>query len=245
MVARKIVRIDEEKCDGCGLCLPACPEGAIEIVDGKARLVSDIYCDGLGACLGECPQDAITIEVREAEEFSEEAVKIHLEEMEAHQSPPMPEFSGCPGSRMMQWDKKPEVQQPAEMTPPPESELRQWPVQLMLLNPQAEYFENADVTIAADCVPFAYANFHQDFLKGRSIAIGCPKLDDLGFYQEKLTEIFRLNSIKSVTVLIMEVPCCFGLVHAVQEAIAAAGKGIPFNHVIIGIRGEKNPAPAF
>lgn len=247
MVTRKMIKIDEEKCDGCGLCLPACPEGAIQIVDGKARLISDIYCDGLGACLGECPQDAITIEEREAEEFNEEAVKIHLEEVEAQKSAPIPEFSGCPGSRVMQWDRKPDVQQPAELTPPPESELRQWPVQLMLVNPQAQYFENADVTIVADCVPFAYANFHQDFLKSRSIVVGCPKLDDVGFYEEKLTQIFRLNTINSVTVVIMEVPCCSGLVHAVQEAISASGKDVPFHQVVIGIKGEKKsePVPAF
>ena len=241
MVKRKIVEIDEVRCTGCGLCLPACPEGAIQIVDGKARLIDDIYCDGLGACLGECPEDAIRIIEREAEDFDEEAVKIHLEAFETKQSPPTPDFSGCPGSRVLEWKTEREGEQTVDQAPPAQSELRQWPVQLMLVNPQAEYFQAADLAIIADCVPFAYANFHQDFLKGKSLVVGCPKLDDLGFYQEKLAQIFRVNNIKCVTVVIMEVPCCSGLVYAVEQAIRASGKDIPFEKVVIGIKGNRKP----
>lgn len=241
MVRRKVVEIDEEKCTGCGLCLPACPEGAIQIIDGKARLISDIYCDGLGACLGECPEDAIRVIEREAEAFDEEAVKAHLEEVVTEQAPPTPEFSGCPGSRVLQWKHEPEAHPPVEQTVPTQSQLRQWPVQLMLVNPQAEYFHNADLAIIADCVPFAYANTHQEFIKDKSLIVGCPKLDDLGFYKEKMTQIFRLNDIKSITTLIMEVPCCAGLVQAVQQAISDSGKDIPFEKVVIGIKGERKP----
>ncbi|UCE17150.1 MAG: 4Fe-4S dicluster domain-containing protein [Gemmatimonadota bacterium] len=240
MVKRKIVEIDGEKSTGCGLCIPACPEGAIQLVDGKARLISDIYCDGLGACLGECPEDAITIIEQEAEAFDEEAMKLHLLEMEEKQIPPAPEFSGCPGSRVMEWKSEREAPWSGKEVPPVQSELRQWPVQLMLVNPEAQYFENADLAIVADCVPFAYASFHQDFLKDTSIVVGCPKLDDLGFYQQKLAQIFSMNNIKSVTTVIMEVPCCAGLSHAVQQAIAESGKDIPYEKVVIGIKGNRH-----
>ena len=239
MVTRKIVEIDEEKCTGCGLCIPACPEGAIQIIDGKARLIRDLYCDGLGACLGECPEDAITIIEREAEEFDEEAVKEHLQEIDAKHAPPTPDFSGCPGSRVMEWKSEREAVQPIEHVSPTQSELRQWPVQLMLVNPQADYFHNADLTIIADCVPFAYANTHQEFIKDKTLMVGCPKLDDLGFYKEKMTQIFRLNDINSITTVIMEVPCCTGLSQAVQQAIAESGKDIPFEQVVIGIKGDR------
>ena len=241
MVKRKIVEIDEEKCTGCGLCLPACPEGAIQIFDGKARLISDIYCDGLGACLAECPEDAIRVIDREAEDFNEEAVKVHLQKLETKKSPPTPDFSGCPGSRVMEWRTERKGRQKGEQVPPAQSELRQWPVQLMLVNPQAKYFQETDLAVIADCVPFAYARFHQDFLRGRSLVVGCPKLDDLDFYQEKLAQIFRVNNIKCVTVVIMEVPCCSGLTCAVEQAITASGKDIPFEKVVIGIKGDRKP----
>ena len=247
MATRKIVRIDEEKCNGCGLCIPNCAEGAIQIVDGKAKLVSDKFCDGLGACLGHCPEDAITISEREAEEFDEKAVEIHLHKKhevpsQLHPQPqpkPQPEFTGCPSSRVLQF----QVHKPIETGPttPSVSMLSQWPIQLKLVPVDAPYFEDADLLIAADCVPFAYANFHQDFLKGKAVVVGCPKLDDIHLYKEKLTAIFKANSIKSVTVPFMEVPCCFGLVKATEDAIEASGKDIPLKKVKIGIRGDIKP----
>ena len=248
MATRKIVKIDEEKCNGCGLCIPNCAEGAIQIVDGKARLITDKFCDGLGACLGHCPEDAITIIEREAEEFDEKAVEIHLhkqiETSHTHRPQPKPQpephFEGCPSSRVLQF----QVPKPRPESGPKEStvsQLSQWPVQLKLVPVNAPYFEDADLLVAADCVPFAYANFHQDFLKGKAVVVGCPKLDDIQLYREKLTEIFRTNSIKSVTLPFMEVPCCFGLVKATEDAIKASGKEIPFKKVKIGIRGEIKP----
>ena len=241
MVKSEIIEIDEETCTGCGLCIPSCPEGAIRIVDGKARLISEIYCDGLGACLGECPEGALRLVEREAEAFDEDEMKTHLEKMEKEDPAPAVEFSGCPGSRVLQWNDEPAAHLPVEQTVPMQSQLRQWPVQLMLVNPQAEYFHNADLAIIADCIPFAYANTHQEFIKGKSLMVGCPKLDDLGFYKEKMTQIFRLNDINSITTVIMEVPCCAGLVQAVQQAISDSGKDIPFEKVVIGIKGDRKP----
>jgi Pyruvate/2-oxoacid:ferredoxin oxidoreductase delta subunit len=243
MATRKIVRIDEEKCTGCGLCIPNCAEGALQIIDGKAKLITDKFCDGLGACLGHCPEDAITIIERDAEEFDEKAVEIHLHKQNAaiHTQRHQPEpHGGCPSSRVLQFQvPKPRVESgPKEA---PASQLSQWPVQLKLVPVNAPYFQEADLLVAADCVPFAYANFHQDFLKGKAVVVGCPKLDDIQLYREKLTEIFRTNSIKSVTVPFMEVPCCFGLVKATEDAIEASGKDIPLKKVKIGIRGEIRP----
>jgi Pyruvate/2-oxoacid:ferredoxin oxidoreductase delta subunit len=241
MATRKIVRIDEEKCNGCGLCIPNCAEGAIQIVDGKAKLITDKFCDGLGACLGHCPEDAITIIEREADEFDEKAVEIHLHKQKEanHTHRPEPHLGGCPSTRVLQFQApKPKETGPATSSV---SMLSQWPVQLKLVPVNAPYFEDADLLIAADCVPFAYANFHQDFLRGKALVVGCPKLDDIQLYREKLTEIFRTNSIKSVTLPFMEVPCCFGLVKATEDAIAASGKDIPLKKVKIGIRGEIKP----
>ena len=248
MATRKIVRIDEEKCNGCGLCIPNCAEGAIQIVDGKARLITDKFCDGLGACLGHCPEDAITIIDREADDFDEKAVEIHLHKkqeapLRLHPQPqpkPQPEFTGCPSSRVLQF----QVPKPRAESGPKEStvsQLSQWPVQLKLVPVAAPYFQDADLLVAADCVPFAYPDFHQDFLRGKALVVGCPKLDDIQLYREKLTEIFKTNSIKSVTLPFMEVPCCFGLVKATEDAIAASGKDIPLKKVKIGIRGEIKP----
>ncbi len=242
MAKRKIVKIDEEKCTGCGLCIPNCAEGALQIIDGKAKLVSEKFCDGLGACLGHCPEDAITIIEKEAEEFDEKAVEIHLHnKQEPSQSYPKPHatpvFMGCPSSRPMYF-KTSEPRTDSEPTAPSVSQLTQWPVQLKLVPMNAPYFQEMDLLIAADCVPFAYANFHQDFLKGKTVVVGCPKLDDIPFYTEKLTEIFKTNSIESVTVVYMEVPCCFGLVMATEEALTKSVKNIPFRKVKIGIRGD-------
>jgi Pyruvate/2-oxoacid:ferredoxin oxidoreductase delta subunit len=242
MATRKIVKIDEEKCTGCGLCIPNCAEGALQIVDGKAKLVSEKFCDGLGACLGHCPEDAITVIEREAEEFDEKAADVHLHKQEEAQPKPQPApvFRGCPSSRAMHF-KVPETKGIPSSTTSSVSMLTQWPVQLKLVPINAPYFQDADVLIAADCVPFAYPNFHQDFLKGRAVVVGCPKLDDIQYYREKLTEIFKANSIKSITVPYMEVPCCFGLVKATEDAIAASGKNIPLKKVKIGIRGDIKP----
>jgi Pyruvate/2-oxoacid:ferredoxin oxidoreductase delta subunit len=241
MAKRKIVKIDEEKCNGCGLCIPNCAEGALQIVDGKAKLITDKFCDGLGACLGHCPQDAIVITEREADEFDEKAVEHHLHQKGETERPKVePLFTGCPSSRVMQF-KTPKPA--AETTPrsPGISMLSQWPVQLKLVPVQAPYFQDADLLIAADCVPFAYANFHQDFLQGKAVVVGCPKLDDIQYYRDKLTEIFRTNSIRSITLPYMEVPCCFGLVKATEDALAASGKKIPLKKVKIGIRGDVQP----
>jgi Pyruvate/2-oxoacid:ferredoxin oxidoreductase delta subunit len=242
MTTRKIVKIDEEKCNGCGLCIPNCVEGAIQIIEGKAKLLSDKFCDGLGACLGHCPQDAITVIEREAEDFDEKAVERLHKKNEVIPEPqpklePVPLFTGCPSSRAMHF-KVPETGIEKGSTVPSASMLSQWPVQLKLVPVNAPYFQNADLLIAADCVPFAYPDFHQDFLRGKALVVGCPKLDDIQYYKEKLTEIFKTNSIKSVTVPYMEVPCCFGLVKATEDAIAASGKKIPFKKIKIGIRGE-------
>jgi NAD-dependent dihydropyrimidine dehydrogenase PreA subunit len=239
MATRKIVRIDEEKCNGCGLCIPNCAEGALQIVEGKAKLISEKSCDGLGACLGHCPQDAIAVIEREAEDFDEKAVEVHLHKKHEIQPQPEPQpvFTGCPSSRAMHF-KVPEARTEADSAIPSISMLSQWPVQLKLVPVNAPYFQNADLLIVADCVPFAYPNFHQDFLKGKAVVVGCPKLDDIQYYKEKLTEIFKANPIKSVTVPYMEVPCCFGLVKATEDAIAASGKKIPLKKVKIGIRGD-------
>ncbi len=242
MATRKIVQIDEEKCNGCGLCIPNCVEGALQIVDGKARLMSDKFCDGLGACLGQCPQDAITVIEREAEEFDEKAVEAyhHKEHLSLPKAEREPIFTGCPSSKPIQF-KTPAAGSKRRSVMRGDSELTQWPVQLRLVPINAPYFENADLLVTADCVPFAYANFHHDFIRGKVVVIGCPKLDDIQYYREKLTEIFNSNSIRSITVPYMEVPCCFGLVKATEDAMAASGKHIPVKKVKISIRGEIQP----
>ncbi|MFA4842609.1 MAG: 4Fe-4S binding protein [Candidatus Omnitrophota bacterium] len=281
MPKRKIIKIDQAKCNGCSLCIPNCPEGAIQMIDGKARLISGLFCDGLGACLGKCPQGAITIEEREAKGYDERKVmgniikqgtnviKAHLTHLKEHHQMeylhqaagflkekglPNPllessckghaptSHSGCPGSKIMDFRKK----EPAASVGKgegrqisAESQLRQWPVQLMLVPAYAPYLNNADMLIAADCVPFAYASFHEGLLKGKILLVGCPKLDDLDAYRQKLTQMLNVNNIKSITYAHMEVPCCFGLVGIIQEAVTASGKGTPFKEVIISISGER------
>ncbi len=238
---RSIVSIDEEKCNGCGLCIPNCAEGAIKIINGKAKLVDERFCDGLGACLGHCPQDAITIIERDAPDFDETAVKMHLKpktaEIKVEKSLPC----GCPGSMAMDFrgDKKAHAKAPAGAVARQNSELRQWPVQLTLVSPEASYFKDSELLVAADCVPFAYPNFHSDFLAGKSVIIGCPKLDDSDFYVDKLTELLKKNNINSITLVNMEVPCCFGLQRIVEEAVARSGKVLPIRQTVITIRGEK------
>jgi Pyruvate/2-oxoacid:ferredoxin oxidoreductase delta subunit len=216
-MVRKIVRIDEDKCTGCGLCTSACAEGALALVDGKARLISEKYCDGLAACLSECPEGAISIIEREAEEFDEAAAKLNLAPVNKVRSPAP---CACPGSAAQK------------------SMLENWPVQLALVPPGAPFLAGADVSLVADCVPFAYADFHRDFAKDHSLLVACPKLDDYPAHLEKLTAVLRESDIKSLTVVHMEVPCCFGLVRLAKEAIQASGKDLPFTEVTVGMRGQ-------
>jgi len=232
---RKIVKIDEDKCTGCGLCVPACAEGALQIVDGKARLVSEKYCDGLGACLGECPYGAITIEERAADGFDEEAVKHHLaQEEHTHEALPC----GCSSATVTQFEHAGDIAAiPREATSQP-STLRHWPVQLTLVPPTAPFLQGADLVLAADCVPFAYAGFHQDFLRNHSLLVACPKLDDFKAHLVKLTNILSQSDVKSLTVVHMEVPCCSGLTYMAKQALKLSGKDIPFRDVTIGIKGN-------
>ena len=231
---RKIVKIDEEKCNGCGACVPSCAEGALQIIDGKAKLISEIYCDGLGACLGECPQDAITIEERAAVEFDEEEVKLHLEQTESITEELL---CGCPSSTVTQIER-PETAGVAPGATHQPSRLGQWPVQLTLVPPTAPFLQGTDLVLAADCVPFAYAGFHQDFLDNRSLLVACPKLDDFQAHLKKLTDILSQSQVKSLKVVHMEVPCCFGIVQMARQALQLSGKDIPFEDVTIGVRGE-------
>ena len=269
---RKIINIDEEKCTGCGQCIPECPEGALQIIDGKARLVSDLFCDGLGACIGHCPEDAMTVEEREAEPYDEDKVmanivpqgpntiRAHLAHLKDHgaekyhrqavaylekhhielpredKSQPLP--CGCPGSavRSLECREEPEADTPAGTRP---SRLRNWPIQIMLVPPQAPYLQDADLLIAADCVGAASPDFHDQFVKGKILLIGCPKLDDAEFYREKLAAMFKANRINSVTVVHMTVPCCFGLVQLVRNAVADSGRAIPFAEVTLGLDGKE------
>lgn len=228
-VLRKIVEIDEELCDGCGECVPSCAEGAIEVVDGKACVVADKYCDGLGACLGECPNDALRIVEREAEDFDEEAVEKYLEEKKMKSEKAIP-AAGCPSSQI-------QTAIPSAV-PDGASKLSQWPIQIHLIPPQAPFLKNADLLVAADCTPFAYAGFHEDYLKGKVLMIGCPKLDDGAAYIQKFTDIFKAREIKSITVLVMEVPCCSALPVMIRRAMEAAQKEISMETVVISIRGE-------
>lgn len=221
MAIRNIVEINEEKCNGCGQCVINCTEGALKIIDGKARLISEKYCDGLGACLGHCPQDAIAIIQRESEEFDEKSVKKHL-----HKSD-LP--CGCPGTAAREINVKAKGPSP----------LRNWPVQLKLISPDAEYFAGKDIVIAADCTAFAYGNFHAEFLKNKSLIIACPKLDNAAdIYIEKLAELFKTAKPKSVTIVRMEVPCCFGLTKIVNAAKVKSGIDVRVDEVIISVDGK-------
>jgi len=271
MAKRKIIKIDEDKCNGCGLCIPNCPEGALQIIDKKARLISDLFCDGLGACIGHCPKGAILIEEREAEKYDEKKVMenivkqgkntiiAHLNHLKDHkefgylkeamdflvtkgikirpadlmgsaQSP-----CACPGSQVkeMKNDNKKASEKGQA------SQLETWPVQLKLVPAFAPFLNEANILIAADCVPFAYADFHADLLKGKVLLVGCPKLDDVEYYKEKITQMLQNNDIKSITYAHMEVPCCFGLLPAIKDAITVSGKKIPFEDVTISIKGER------
>ena len=240
-VKRKIIEIDEELCDGCGQCVPACAEGAIEIVDGKARLVAEKYCDGLGACLGECPTGALKIIEREAEDFDEEAVEKYLKEKEkAQEVLKAAQAPGCPSARLQTFAPA----SPCEAANVPSeqkavsSALSHWPVQIHLVPPTAPFLKGADLLVVADCVPVAYPNFHEDFLRGKVVMVGCPKFDDVAEYIKKFREIFKVAGIKSVTSVVMEVPCCSALPMILKRAMEEAGVDIPIEQVVISTRGE-------
>ena len=234
---RGIVKIDEAKCNGCGECVPNCAEGALQIIDGKAKLVGDLYCDGLGACLGTCPADAIIIEDREADAFDPEAVEEHLASQSAAAAAPTACAHACPGSlsRTLTPSAATDEAAPAGVA---KSELRQWPLQLTLVPPTAPYFADADLLVAADCVGFALPDFHGRMLKGKVAVIACPKLDDVAPYVEKLAAILSTNNIRSVTVAHMEVPCCTGIVRVVEMALERAGSDLQIQDVTVGIDGN-------
>ncbi len=273
MTKRKIIKIDEEKCNGCGACIPNCPEGAIQVIDGKARLISDIFCDGLGACIGHCPQDAITTEKRTAEPYDEEKVMeniikagektivAHLNHLKDHgektylkealeilkqknitvpfkeeQQTPHPACK-CPGAQAMDFSSEKKHQKTEQGARP--SHLGQWPVQLHLLSPNASYLQDSNILLVADCVAYSLGDFHEKYLKGKSIAIACPKLDsNIESYREKLTAFIDIAQIHSLTVMTMEVPCCRGLLSLAQQAALQASRTIPIKSIVVGIKGN-------
>jgi len=245
-VLRKIIEIDEAKCDGCGDCIPSCAEGALAVVNGKVKVVRDLLCDGLGACLGTCEKGALRLVERDAEAFDEAAVHAHLATREGHLPAASSPAAACPGSRPQELAPAPRrglSVLPGDAPAPPArtavngSRLSQWPVQLHLVSPGAPYFQDAELLVAADCVPFAYARFHDDFLAGKRLVVGCPKLDDVQAYVGKLTDILRRGTIRSVTVVKMAVPCCGGIAQAARQALAQSGKAIPYREVTVGIEG--------
>jgi NAD-dependent dihydropyrimidine dehydrogenase PreA subunit len=247
MVKRKIIEIDEDRCTGCGACVTKCAEGALAIVDGKARVVNEVFCDGLGACIGECPEGALNIIERDAPDFDEEAVKEHAMEKKHHaHSKPTPiglEPCGCPSHNPMLVKAesghgahaKEKTVHAQEDLPP---ELTNWPIQWKLVRPDMPFFKGADVLMAADCVPFAHRDFHGKFLADRPVIIGCPKLDEQQKYLEKLTEVVTNSGLKSINIVIMEVPCCSGLKKLVDEAVRKSGKDIPVRTTVVGIQGQ-------
>jgi len=238
-VMRKIIEIDDELCDGCGQCVPSCAEGAIEVIDGKARLVAEKYCDGLGACMGECPTGALRIVEREAEDFDEEAVEQYLSEKPGN-AEPVPMACGCPSSQIQTFIPEASSGEPAATDPQAGtgSALTHWPVQINLIPAKAPFLKGADLLIAADCVPVASPDFHRDFVKGKVVMVGCPKFDDVAGYINKFTDIFKIAGIRTITVVVMEVPCCSGLPMVVKRALEASGKEIPMEEVVISTRGE-------
>lgn len=229
---RQIIKIDKEKCNGCGLCVSACHEGAIGMIDGKAELLRDDYCDGLGNCLPVCPTGAITFEEREALEYNEVEVKMNMEKKEHEKLP-----CGCPGTNAKAIKREETIPQTQVAEQATTSQLGQWPVQIKLVPVNAPYFENANLLVSADCAAYAYGNFHREFMRNKITVIGCPKLDD-GDYSEKLTAILRANNIKSVTVVRMEVPCCGGIENAVKTALKNCGKMIPWQVTTISTDGR-------
>jgi ferredoxin len=240
-VKRKIIEIDENKCDGCGLCVPACAEGAIQIIDGKAKLIAEKYCDGLGACLGECPRDALKIVDCEAEEFDKISVAEHVKSKEGAHIPETPTMAcGCPSTLIQSFTSLTPCQKANEAAAQTcsTSALSHWPVQIRLVPPTAPFLKGADLLVAADCTPVAYPRFHDDFLTGKIVLMGCPKFDDAEAYVDKFAQIFHEADIKSITVLVMEVPCCQGLPGIIRKGMDRAGKRIPLEKVVISRNGE-------
>ena len=240
-VTRKIIEIDEERCDGCGLCVPACAEGAIQVIDGKAKLVADKFWDGLGACLGDCPNDALQVIEREADEFDEEAVEQHLKTMEPSQEAAEETMAcGCPSSQVQSFEssKACPMSAPTVTAAQSASALSHWPIQIRLIPPTAPFLKGADLLVLADCVAAAYPGLHSDLMAGKAVLMGCPKLDDAEAYIEKFSEIFSTASPRSITIAMMEVPCCSGLAHIVKEALKTSRASIPFEEVIFSVRGK-------
>jgi ferredoxin len=244
MAKRKIIEIDEEKCNGCGACVTKCAEGALQIIDGKAKVMNEVFCDGLGACIGECPTDALRIVERDAPEFDEEAVKEHQDQQKHEEGRERidAEPCGCPSQNPMiltaSHTKIPHAKHGGEAEADLPPELTNWPVQWRLVTPSMPFFKGKDILIAADCAPFAYRNFHAKFLSGKPVIIGCPKLDDAQGYLDKLVDIFKDGTPKSVTLVHMEVPCCHGLQRIVDEAVKRSGKKIPVKTSVVGIEGR-------
>ena len=239
-VMRKIIEIDEERCDGCGQCVPDCAEGALKVVDGKVKVLADIYCDGLGACLEACPTDALKIIEREADEFDEEAVEELLKSIKDRQEK-VPAAAAAPGLAGLKIETPCQAANKPRFDLDPEktgSALAHWPVQIRLVPAQAPFLQNADLLVAADCVPVAYPHFHRDFLAGRVIMMGCPKFDDVNGYVQKFIEVFQKANPKSIKLAIMEVPCCGGMRIIVKEALKQAGMDIPLEEVVVSARGE-------
>jgi Fe-S-cluster-containing hydrogenase component 2 len=233
-VIRKIIEIDEQRCDGCGNCVPACAEGALAIIDGKAKVIKDAFCDGIGACIGDCPNDALSIIEREAEEFDEEAVEAHLSKKKL-------DINSCPSARMEIFKQSEAHKNPETVfkgIEASESGLSHWPVQIMLVPSNAPFLNGAELLVVADCVPLAYPTFHRDFLKGRAVMMGCPKFDDLKAYVDKFTKICNHSGIKRIISLVMEVPCCSTLPIIVRKGLEASGQNIPMEEIVISTRGK-------
>ncbi len=241
-IMRKIIEIDEKKCTGCGLCVPACAEGAIEIIDGKAKVIKDLLCDGLGACIGDCPEDALHIVERETDAYDEEAVHKHLaaQASEKRASDEPASACGCPSAHIMNIQPP----SPCQSANIPKSQisgasaLSHWPVQIRLIPPTAPFLKGADLLVTADCVPVSYPDLHTTYLKGRKVMLGCPKFDDAQSYIEKFRDIFSVADIKSVTVLIMEVPCCSGMPTIVKRGLELSGATVPIEVVVISLDGQ-------
>ena len=239
MAQRQIIKIDEEKCTGCGECITACAEGALKIIDGKARLVSETYCDGLGACLGGCPEGALVIEERQADAFDEEAVRDHLAALWAGGERGAETSASCPSTQVMEFeDRQVPTASGLEGAAPAGSALTHWPIKLRLVSPGAPFLQGAELMLIADCVGFAWGDLRRELSPKNAVLIGCPKFDDYDFALDRLTEILRGSQVRSLTIVHMEVPCCAGYWHLGQEAWTAAGKEIPLRQVVIGARGE-------